>query len=451
MFAYRSVTRVVIVAATLAIVAVAAVGSTASSVSRGTTIGSDVTVKCSGVNPCQTYANSSTGIGVKGTSVGGVGVSGSSKNFSGIVGVETAVYPSPLPSGIFFGRSGVEGDDKSVDFNEQGVLGTSVNGIGTSGTSTTSFGVFGYTASTGSTLTNSSAGVFGLEQSTSQPDFNFGTVGFALNGVGVFGRTKSEGPVAADAEAGVIGIDTAQTSTFNDGVAGLTTNGSGAFFDSINGTGAIAVSKNGNGLEVQAQGTGTSTAVLGLFSPNGVPLILADGPTKPAMSLDASGNMILRGKITTNGNPLIVQRGSTGASYVGYSPIITEATIEDVGEAEMQNGAADVRLDPALASTMDLRKGYIVFAQPEGMIQGSLCVVSRTMVGFSVRESGGGRSSVAFAYRIVGRPFGSDDRRLPLETSAQSPLASRMPDWTQTVRAFRLKAEMVARARRGLQ
>jgi hypothetical protein len=101
---------------------------------------------------------------------------------------------------------------------------------------------------------------------------------------------------------------------------------------------------------------------------------------------------------------------------------------------------------------MDLNKGYVVFLQPEGMVQGNLCVISRTAVGFSVRESGAGRSSVAFAYRIIGHPYGSTEQRLPLANLSQTLQPKRLlPDWTSRTNAFLLRAQMLARSRPGLQ
>jgi hypothetical protein len=467
------ISRNAFVTATAVVVTVILFGSAALSIPKGATIRPNATVTCSTTTPCEVYSNTSSGVGVKGTSVTGNGVSGSSTKLNGIVGSEAAVYPSPTPTGIFFGRSGVVGNDTSTDFLEQGVLGTSLNGTGVAGTAVNGDAVLGYTSSAG-TSSGSGSGVFGLEQATSAPDLNSGTVGWALGGTGVFGRTKNESTVQANGQAGVAGIDSATTSTYNVAVTGLSgigtggyfesrsgpggsfqsTTGVGAFSQTTSGTGLIALATDGTALAAQTQGpgVGTDTSVLSLDSANGAPLIVADGPSKPAMSLDANGNMILRGSLTQHGSPIAVQQSSTGVSYETYSPIVAEATIEDVGEATLVDGVANVRLEPTFASTMDVNKGYIVFLQPEGMVQGNLCVISRTADGFSVRESGAGRSSVAFAYRIVGHPYGSDEQRLPF---ARLPQALQrhpvLPDWSSRVRAFQLKTRALAQVRPGLQ
>jgi hypothetical protein len=48
----------------------------------------------------------------------------------------------------------------------------------------------------------------------------------------------------------------------------------------------------------------------------------------------------------------------------------------------------------------------------------SLAVVGRlrqkSIAGFAVRESHGGRSTLSFSYRIVAKPFGSREPRLPM-------------------------------------
>ena len=54
-----------------------------------------------------------------------------------------------------------------------------------------------------------------------------------------------------------------------------------------------------------------------------------------------------------------------------------------------------------------------MFLTPEGDNRG-LYVDHKTGAGFDVRESQGGRSTIAFSYRIVGKPLGSSAQRLPL-------------------------------------
>ena len=135
------------------------------------------------------------------------------------------------------------------------------------------------------------------------------------------------------------------------------------------------------------------------------------------MSLDPGGNMILLGGLTTFGVPLIRIRTVTGHTVSTYSPQQSEPTVEDFGQGQLVNGQAAVRLDPAFANTMDQRKSYLVFITPDGDSRG-LYTTQKTLSGFVVRENGGGHSTLAFDYRIVGKPFGNSSPRLPAAPSS---------------------------------
>ena len=64
----------------------------------------------------------------------------------------------------------------------------------------------------------------------------------------------------------------------------------------------------------------------------------------------------------------------------------------------------------------------MVFVTPEGPSHG-LCVTNKSPAGFEVVENEGGRSSVAFSYRIVAKPYGVTAARLPIATAAEMPRA----------------------------
>jgi hypothetical protein len=74
-----------------------------------------------------------------------------------------------------------------------------------------------------------------------------------------------------------------------------------------------------------------------------------------------------------------------------------------------------VRIDPAFANTMDKSATYLVFITPKGDNRG-LYVTNESATGFEVRESQGGRSTLAFDYRIVAKPFGEHPTRLQMIT-----------------------------------
>jgi hypothetical protein len=108
-----------------------------------------------------------------------------------------------------------------------------------------------------------------------------------------------------------------------------------------------------------------------------------------------------------------VARSSTGNTVAMYGARQSLPTVEDEGTAQLVNGRALVRIDPAFAQTMDMSRPYRVFVTPDGPSRG-VYVANRTQQGFEVDENPGGRSTVAFEYRIVGAPFGDRSARLAI-------------------------------------
>jgi hypothetical protein len=201
--------------------------------------------------------------------------------------------------------------------------------------------------------------------------------------------------------AGVLGLD--QSGTQNSGVFGVV--------GSSRGTGILAYSLSNPVPPGQRQFPALNAACAG----GGVAIIASNGFISPGgdvMSLDCSGNLILKGTVLANSTPLIRTHTSGGQDAAMYAPQQSEATVEDVGESQLVDGAAYVRLDRRFASTMDTTRPYMVFITPNGPSRG-LYVSDKTPTGFAVRENPGGRSTLAFDYRIVGRPYGAHQPRLP--------------------------------------
>jgi hypothetical protein len=84
-----------------------------------------------------------------------------------------------------------------------------------------------------------------------------------------------------------------------------------------------------------------------------------------------------------------------------------------LGEGHLVNGAARVQLDPAFAGAIAQQPNYLVFITPEGDTRG-LYVTGKSLTGFEVRESQGGRATVDFSYRAVAHPYGDASPRLPV-------------------------------------
>jgi hypothetical protein len=115
-----------------------------------------------------------------------------------------------------------------------------------------------------------------------------------------------------------------------------------------------------------------------------------------------------------------------------------EHWFEDFGTAKLKRGRAVVKLDADFSKVIK-RGDYRVFVTPEGDC-GGLYLKSKRGDGFEVCELQGGKSSVAFSYRIVGhrkdirghKRFPKIDTSLPLPAVATRAARKRAPtaaDW----------------------
>ena len=236
--------------------------------------------------------------------------------------------------------------------------------IGAEGSSGTNTGVEG--------ASNSGIGVIGDSQSY------FGGAFESATGYGAIGFTAS-GPAGVEA--------------FGDAVMSPTNPASG-------GSNALYAENNNTLSTIVGYNRKASGNLLNL-SNSGGGIIIGD----------SAGNLLMTGKIFTAGTCSV---GCAAARRVAeYTPRASTPTMEDVGEAQMVGGQAYVRLDPAFANVIDTRTNYLVFVTPEGDSNGTY-VTGKTAAGFVVRENKGGRSTLAFQYRIVAKPLGTNAARLPM-------------------------------------
>jgi len=139
--------------------------------------------------------------------------------------------------------------------------------------------------------------------------------------------------------------------------------------------------------------------------------------------------------------------GSARVLHCMESP---EHWFEDFGTAKLKRGPAIVRLDADFAKVIK-RGDYRVFPTPEGDCRG-LFVYRKRAANFEVRELMGGKSSIAFCYRIVGRRkditghrrFAKIDTRLPALAAATRAPRQRKP----TAAALRAFADLEQEARK---
>ena len=198
---------------------------------------------------------------------------------------------------------------------------------------------------------------------------------------------------------------------------------------------------------------GTSNANAGVFgySSNGPGIVGMTG--NPAASAGAFfGDVRVAGNIYANNlksAAVPFPDGSRRALYCMESP---EVWFEDFGSAKLARGRAVVKLDANFAKVIK-RGDYRVFVTPEGNCHG-LYVRRKGANNFEVRELMGGKSSIAFSYRIVGRRKDIKQPRrfakvdMPLPPPTRPGRAPRKPTPTAAgLRAFIARVEKEARER----
>jgi hypothetical protein len=135
-------------------------------------------------------------------------------------------------------------------------------------------------------------------------------------------------------------------------------------------------------------------------------------------TIDAGGDVACTGEVGADAS---VDSGARKVSlYAMQSP---ENWFEDFGSGTLSSGAATIPIDPTFAQTVNAEAGYRVFLTPDGDCQG-LYVSQKSASSFEVRELGGGRSNVAFDYRIVAKRTGYENVRLADVTEKYKRLAS---------------------------
>jgi len=327
--------------------------------------------------------------GVAGISQNGYGVYGSSY----AAGV-TAIYGENESAG-----TGVQGDSASGNGvvgigNANGVYGSTLS----ASNSTSYAGVYGMDSSTGTGGGTGGTGVYG------QTSGNYGVEGFATGtGTAVAGINHSS------AAAGFVASGT------GDGIQGYGV-GSGA-------AGVFAASYAGaNVMEGDVYNLGTSSLVPAFYVQGST----ANNSTHAAANgadVQISGDLYVHGAVYTDCTTFPETTPSTDCgAHTGAVPAATTTTsgeqvttytekqslptIEDVGSASLTNGVGVVRIDPAFASTIEPNTSYHVFLTPNADSRG-LYIAQKTPSGFIVRENEGGRSTLAFDYRIVATPLGT--------------------------------------------
>ncbi len=182
------------------------------------------------------------------------------------------------------------------------------------------------------------------------------------------------------------------------------------------------------GSSIGVQGAGGTYGVLGNGSSYGV------YGTSGNFGVYGYGSWGVYGQTNAaNGNWAVYADGNIGATgTIGamafpngravsvYAMASPENWFEDFGSGQLKVGLATITLDATFAQTVSPEVGYHVFVTPNGDCEG-LYVAQKTTMGFQVRELHGGKSSVAFDYRIVAKRKGLERLRLEDQRADHEP------------------------------
>jgi hypothetical protein len=231
-------------------------------------------------------------------------------------------------------------------------------------------------------------------------------------GVAVYGSGGDTGVQGFGEAVGVDGITRGSgigvrgTSVAGSGVVGNSDSGPGVEARSAGGPGLYATSTGEDGVHASSEQSngvyGASSTASGLFGYGRRNATGVVGVSENGWSGVFGGPFIVAGDFTvvfgSKSAAVPHQDGSYRRMYSVESP---ESWFEDFGTAELLAGEAKVDIDPAFAALIHDHPWH-VFLTPEGDSKG-LYVSSKSITGFEVREQQGGKSSLRFSYRIVGR------------------------------------------------
>lgn len=336
----------------------------------------------------------------------GYGVAGDA---TGVSGIGTAGYASGSQG---LGAFGQWSNPSTIGYGtgDAGVWGDSANGFGVIGSSDTSYGVFGESSSVGvGGLSNADGGDGVYGQSTSSG-----------NGVGVIGVTDGAGAGVQ----GVLGFSHDSTAigvygvTYGSSVTGSGLSNVGVWGDTFanDDFAVVGTADNGNAFFGKNNTVNHETLYLendSGFSGGNTPLAARfAGPGSSTycyiardLNDDGTGDLICTGSksaaVPVDGNRMVRM----------YAVEAADNWFEDAGAGQLSNGSVFVNLDRVFAQTVGGDLDYHVFLTPNGECE-SLYVASKTSRGFEVREMHGGRSNVAFDYRIMAKRKGFEQVRM---------------------------------------
>jgi hypothetical protein len=271
------------------------------------------------------------------------------------------------------------------------------------------------------------AGVVGVSMSW------HGVIGWSNYGDGVLGQTQA-------GDAGVVGV-----SYFTRGVLGVTPGVNPPWgLSGVEGRCGDAgptppPAVDGLNLPTIAGVFGTSDAQAGVIGTSNSSVGVL------GFSNNYYAGVFLGDFLVMNGSKSAAVPFPDGSHRVLYCMESPELWFEDFGAAKLRRGRTVVELDANFGKVIK-RGDYRVFLTPEGDCRG-LYVRRKSAASFEVRESQGGKSSIAFSYRIVGRRKDITEQRFAKVIPPKLPAAAARKPTAAQLRAFVARVEKEARAR----
>jgi hypothetical protein len=155
---------------------------------------------------------------------------------------------------------------------------------------------------------------------------------------------------------------------------------------------------SGGGIGLQGTATGGAPALQGFNSGAGPGVV---GQSVSGLAGLFAGPVTVTGALTVLGPKSAAVRDAGGNLRRLYSLESPESWFEDFGSSELAGGSATVQLEPGFAGVVH-GDNYRVFLTPQDDSNG-LYVSGKKPNGFTVREQQGGKSNIAFDYRIVAK------------------------------------------------
>jgi hypothetical protein len=259
------------------------------------------------------------------------------------------------------------------------------------------------------------SGPFSIGQADAIQGITRSNVGFAA---GVQGRNA----VSTGQSIGVFGNT---TSTSGTGVFGTSGGIGGAIPSEAQGVGVF-----GNG--GTAGVWGNSTTGIGVV---GVNTTGSNWPGVFSGGGAASLGLFVNGAIVGTGTKSQAVPTARHGMRKLYAVEATQPVFEDFGSARLENGRAEVRLDPVFAATVNTGMRYHVFLTPRSAETKGLAVAAQDPDGFTVEEAQSGRGNYEFDYRVVARVRGHERTRLEPFTPPPVPAPPSVPPAEDPARA----------------